>query len=87
MVVRIAQNAVRAQRVVAAHLDGGEKIMIDEPVDAEGPTESRISRQAAANATDDGMRVAEDDEKAVEQSTECSPETEVIQQAQTDSDS
>ncbi|SAL38128.1 hypothetical protein AWB72_03867 [Caballeronia concitans] len=61
--------------------------MIDEPVDAEGPTESRISRQAAANATDDGMRIAEDDdEKAVEQSTENSPEKEVVQEARTDGD-
>lgn len=37
---------------------------------------------------DDGMRIAEDDdEKAVEQRTECSPETKVVQEAQTDSDS
>ncbi|BAO92724.1 hypothetical protein [Caballeronia cordobensis] len=62
--------------------------MIGKQVDAEELTESRSSRQAAANATDDGMRIAEDDgEKAVEQSTECSPETEVVQEAQTDSDS
>ena len=41
--------------------------MIGEQVDAEGVTEGRDSRQAAANATDDGMRIAEDDdEKAVE---------------------
>ncbi len=33
--------------------------MIDKQVDAEGLTESRSSRQAAANATDDGMRIAE----------------------------
>ncbi|KIG11124.1 hypothetical protein BurMR1_1784 [Burkholderia sp. MR1] len=53
--------------------------MIDKQVDAEELTERRNSRHAAANATDDGMRIAEDDdEKAVEQSTECSPETEVV---------
>jgi hypothetical protein len=64
---------------VVAHFDEEEKAMIDKQVDAEELTESRNSRQAAANATDDGMRIAEDDdEKAVEQSTECSPETEVV---------
>ena len=48
--------------------------MIDERVSAQKLAESRSSRQAEANATDDGMRVTEDDdEEAIEQSAECGP--------------
>jgi hypothetical protein len=62
--------------------------MIDNQVDAEELTESRTSRQAAANATDDGMRIVEDDdEKALEQSAQSSPQIQVVQEAQTDGDS
>jgi hypothetical protein len=62
--------------------------MVDERVVAEKRAESNSSRQAAANATDDGMRIAQDDdEDLAEESTECGPEIGVVQKAQTDGDS
>jgi hypothetical protein len=61
--------------------------MVDERVVAEKRAESNSIRQAAANATDDGMRIAQDDEDLAEESTECGPERGVVQKTQTDGDS
>jgi len=44
--------------------------MIDDQVDAEELAESRRQRDAAANATDDGMRPAPENEKRVVEGTQ-----------------
>jgi hypothetical protein len=47
--------------------------MIDDQVDVEELAESRKQREAAATATDDGMRVAPEDEKRVEETQDSAP--------------
>ncbi len=44
--------------------------MIDDQVNAEELAESRRQREAAANATDDGMPVAAENEKQVAEATQ-----------------
>jgi hypothetical protein len=45
--------------------------MIDDQVNAEELAESKRQREAAANATDDGMPVGPENEKRVVEATQC----------------